>query len=67
MVVEPEAVSSRYRHLAVRLAKEEDIQAFDDDRIGDAANGRRRPLTQDAMFAFHPAVVAAVVELRWLT
>ena len=58
---------SGHRHLAVRLAKEEEIQTLNDDRIGNAAHDRRRALTQDAMFMSRPAVVAALIEPHWLT
>jgi hypothetical protein len=57
---------SGHRHLAVRLAQEEEIQTLDDDRIGNVAHDRRRALTQDPMLVLRPGFVAALMEPRWL-
>ena len=62
VVVEPEAMVAGQRNPAVRLAKEEDIQALDDDRVGNTAHDRRRALAQHAVLVS----LAALAESHWL-
>ena len=64
MVVEPEAMVAGQRNPAVRLAKEEDIQALDDNRVGNTAHDRWRALASVRCLFPRWLGRAALVELN---